>query len=86
MYRIDYWQPKLIIGNIVGIEDTLFAFCIAGIGFGLYKIIFNIKYSNQKKAYPILAFILVILTIIGMVINSVFSWMSSIYFSSLCFL
>jgi len=87
MYRIDYWRPKLITGNIVGIEDTLFAFCIAGIGFGLYKIIFNLKYSNQKtKAYPILALILVILTIIGMVINSVFSWMNSIYFSSLCFL
>ena len=37
----DYWNPEHIFSNLLGIEDFLFAFTIAGIGAVLYEIIFK---------------------------------------------
>jgi hypothetical protein len=47
IYLPDYWYPDHIGGNyLIGIEDFLFAFLIAGIGAVLYEVIFG-KFNQR---------------------------------------
>ncbi len=86
-YRQDYWRPLLVFRTISGLEDILFGFCIGGIAFVLYKIIFQKQYSDTKiQAHPKLTILLFILSLIVMILNSIFHWTNSIYLSSLCFI
>lgn len=55
----DWWQPDLIFGSVIGIEDFLFGFGVAGIILALYpltfsKVFFDLKEGNNWKLFLLL--------------------------------
>lgn len=47
----DYWRRPTITGSPISIEDAIFAFAIAGIAYGIYKIFFNVT-AVQSEDQP----------------------------------
>ncbi|MBI2142644.1 hypothetical protein HYU15_04130 [Candidatus Woesearchaeota archaeon] len=45
----DWWQPETITGTIIGIEDFIYGFAIAGIAAVIYEEIFKRKLHERKK-------------------------------------
>jgi len=44
----DWWRPPLITNTLIGIEDVIFAFGIAGVSAVLYEEIFKKRLSKKK--------------------------------------
>jgi len=83
IYLPDYWNPEYIVdGLVLGIEDFLFAFFIAGIGATIYETLFRKTHSlcacrkmNPKRLISII--IVAITTLLGLTfifkLNSIYS-------------
>lgn len=86
-YLKDYWQPEIIFGWKVGIEDFLFAFFIGGIGAVVYEVFLG-KHLKRDKRYKSGKWMFFVLPVIGLAVlislNSLLR-INSIYASSLGF-
>ena len=83
IYLPDYWYPEHIVGGfMLGIEDFLFAFLIAGIGAVLYEVIFGKVHAlcecrkrDPRELLPIIT--VAIATLLGLTfifkLNSIYS-------------
>jgi len=60
VYTIDWWKPLTITGTLIGIEDFIFAFSIAGIASVIYEEFFKKKTKSKKKKENIKSFILLL--------------------------
>jgi hypothetical protein len=78
----DYWQRPTITGYAISIEDAIFAFAIGGIGFSIYKIMFNVivvpSQTCPQRKWLILLFPAIVLAYMvfftnWLRINSIFS-------------
>jgi hypothetical protein len=77
-YTQDYWQPEIILGSWIGIEDLLFGTLTTGIAAILYLVLFRKRYRSKKlpkKVWVIPLFImsnLIAYLLYGRVINSIY--------------
>lgn len=83
----DYWVRPTLSGATIGIEDLLFAFFLAGVTFGLYKLLFNIRLAPSDGSRPSKKFIgsAVAITGVCMVVLTNFLGVNSIFASSIAF-
>jgi len=77
----DYWRRSTITGYPISVEDAIFAFGIGGIGYSIYKVLFNMSVPEghkQPRGWLVIAFLIIIILplfiltdVLG--INSIFS-------------
>ena len=85
-YTRDYWNPQILVGRNVGIEDFLFGFLIGGITAVIYEVLFGKHFSKRKDrkynwswfVIPLLVLFLIILnfSVFMLKINSIYSSIS----------
>jgi Lycopene cyclase len=84
----DYWRRPTITASLIGIEDAIFAFAIAGIAYGIYKIFFNMaavqSEDQPRRVWLVIAlFVIMFLPLVvltdGFHINSIFSSTLSLF-------
>jgi hypothetical protein len=81
MYLRDYWNPQLIGGFSMGLEDIIFGFAIAGIAAVIYEEVFGKRFArrhvrNHRRwmiGVPISFVVWLLLSICGFGINSIYA-------------
>jgi hypothetical protein len=82
LYRRDYWQPVLLFGWHIGIEDLLFAFCIGGISGAIYEEVWGRHYSKRHLPnHHIVMWRLMIFGLCWVIIGNLVLRFNSIYVS-----
>ncbi|HEB01465.1 MAG TPA: hypothetical protein ENI16_00515 [Candidatus Portnoybacteria bacterium] len=89
IYLPDYWYPDHILGSyLLGIEDYIFAFAIAGIGAVAYEVVFGKTHTlcECRKQSPKRILSIAIVSIIILLSLTFIFKMNSIYSSFVAFL
>jgi hypothetical protein len=57
----DWWNPEIMTGTIIGIEDLIFGFALGGVAAVIYEEVFKRKiYERKKQKHNLTHFILLI--------------------------
>lgn len=72
IYTKDWWNPGTITGTVVGIEDALYGFALAGIASVIYEIVFNKHIVKRTDKIPVKKIIMTIIAMSAVFFASVY--------------